>query len=336
MLVVCLGIACGIIFVGCGEHQDETKPEATAIVEFSVNPEVQVVLDQDDNVMNVNYLSDETQMIFSRTNFIGISAGEMGSFFARVVSNCGKVDLSKGFDESTDGTTVSIKIYCEDDEKFEKLRGEIALAINKYFRACGIVAGAVTTRMDNLMESISKLDATVDTTSLTNEEIFNLLAKKSNQIKGVHFSQWGNTFAGIENVKTEFGTYITNSQKKANDIRLAIDQVQKQYDDYSKEFFINNIALDEIEAKINKLQLELNTCESEIENSDAILQDRIEEYLIEARKNSVEYFEQDIATATEMFDNFKPELEAHKKSFKENFNTIIEKIEAFQNSLNSD
>ena len=335
ILVLCLGITCGLTLVGCGDKSD-AKSEATSIIEFSVNPEVQVILDQDDNVMNINYLSAETQMVFSRTNFIGLSAKDVSDFFAKVVSDCGKIDLAKGYDETTDGTIVFVKIYCKDDTQFNRLKGETSSAINEYFKFNGIVAGAQVTRLESLKDSLSKIDATVDTTGLTNDDMFKLLAEKSNQFENIHFSLRESSITGIENVKKEFEIHLEENQRKADELYSAILQIQKQYDNYSNEFLINKIALDEIEAKIDKLQAERLTYLTEIENSDIIIQDKIAEYLDEVRKDSVSYYEQDIATATEMFENFKSELEAHQIAFYENFDSIKEKIDTFQQSLNED
>lgn len=336
MLVLCLGLACAVTLVGCGKNPEEPKTEATSVVEFSVNPEVQVVLDENDKVVDINYLSDETQMIFSRTDFIGISAGEAGELFAKIASDCGKIDISKGYDNSTEGTVVSVKIYCKDSDRFEKLKSEIVSATNKYFKTYGIVAGAVATRMESLKESLAKIDATVDTTDLTEDEVFSLLIKKSEQLKDVYYSLRADTLLGIENLKAELDASIEQSKKKIVELQAAILQVQKQYDAYSKELFINNVALDEIKAKIAKLQAELLVCSTEIDNIDALLQAKTEEYLAQVRENSIAYFEQDFATATEMFDNFKATLEAHQTAFEENFDLITAKIEVFQNSLNND
>lgn len=336
MLVLCLGLACAVSLVGCGKSPEEPEAAATSVVEFSVNPEVQVVLDENDKVVDINYLSEETQMIFSRTDFIGISAGEAGELFVKIASDCGKIDISKGYGNEQDGTTVSVKIYCKDSDRFEKLKSEIVSTANKYFKTYGIVAGAVATRMESLKESLAKIDTTIDSTDLTEDEVFALLVEKSEQLKDVYYSLRQDALAGIENVKTELEASIAKSQKKVTEIQAALLQVQKQYDAYSKELFINNVALDELKAKIAQLQAESLAYSTEIANVDTLLQTKIEEYLAQVREDSVAYFEQDFAAATEMFDNFKAELEAHQTAFEENFDLITAKIEVFQNSLNND
>lgn len=336
MLVLCLGLACAVSLVGCKKSQEEAKIEATSVVEFSVNPEVQVVLDQNDKVVDINCLSDETQMVFSRTDFIGISAGEAGELFAKIASDCGKIDISKGYGEEEDGTVVSVKIYCKDSDRFEKLKSEIESETNKYFKTYGIVAGAVATRMDSLKDSLAKIDASVDTTDFTEDEVFALLVKKSEQLKDVYYGLRADTLAGIEKLKSDLDESMAKTKKKMNELQTAIAQVQKQYDEYSKELFINNVALDEIKIKLTQLQDQLLACSEEIDNVDKLIQEKTEEYLAQVREESKPHFEQDYATATEMFDNFKTELEAHQTAFEENFDLITAKIESFQKSLSND
>lgn len=335
-LLICLSICCMMTMVGCGSEPEQPQPATTSVVEFSVNPEVQLILDQNNTVVNINCLTEETQMIFSRADFIGCSAAQAGELFVKIASDCGKIDISKGYDSSLDGTVVSVKIFCQDDKVFETLKDEIVGATNKFFQTYGIVAGAVADRMTDIKSSLAKIDESVDTNNMTEQQILDLLAEKSAQLKDVHFALRKEAIAGIEKVKANLDENMLKIQKKISELEGALLQVQKQYYDFSKELFINEIALNEMKSKISSLEKELKTYTDQVANVNATLQKEIEDYLKEVRESSKTNFDQDVATANEMFDNFKPQLEAHAAEFAEKYELIAAKIEVFQESLQNE
>ena len=336
LLVICMTVTCAVVLSGCGGSNPVEKDEAKAVVEFSVNPEVQIVLDQNNNVMNVNYLSAETQQIFSRSNFIGSTAEEAGMLFAKIASDCGKIDIDKCYDEATDGTVVNVKIYCADDKLYEELSKTIIDATNKYFENYGIVAGAVASRMKSIKSSLSKIDDSIITEDLTEEKAFELLAKKSQQLKDIYINLRTKTFEGIENLKSESEKFVENTQKKIKELRVRISNLKAQLEEYKKEIAINKIAINELQSLIAKLEEQLNQFTESVDNIQTTLDGQIEEYLKEIREESKSFIEEEIEKANELFNSFKEKIQQHEQNFESNKEAILKKISDFQQSLKED
>ncbi len=336
LLVICITVTCAVVLIGCGSSKPVEKDEATAVVEFSVNPEVQIVLDQNNNVMNVNYLSAETQQIFSRSNFIGSTAEEAGMLFAKIASDSGKIDIDKCYDEATDGTVVNVKIYCADDKLYEKLSKTITDATNKYFENYGIVAGAVASRMESIKNSLSKIDNSIITEDLTEEKAFELLEKKSQQLKDIYINLRTKTFEGIENLKTESEKFVKNTQKQMEELRVRISNLKAQLEEYKKEIAINKVAINELQSLIAKLEEQLNQFTESVDNIQTTLDGQIEEYLKEIREESKSFIEEEIEKANELFNSFKEKIQQHEQNFESNKEAILKKISDFQQSLKED
>lgn len=333
LLVACLALTCIVTLGGCGKEKPAEEEKATAVVEFSVNPEVQLVLDQNNVVMNVNYLSEETQQIFSRSNFIGSTAEEAGALFAKIASDCGKIDIDKCYDEATEGTIVNVKIYCADNKLYEELSKSIVEATNKYFENYGIVAGAVANKMESIKDSLCKLDSSITTEDLTEEEAFELLAKKSQHLKDIYLTLRTKVFEGIETLKTESEKYVENAQKQMEELREVILQLRNQLNEYLNSIAINEVAVNELQSRIEKLEEQLNQFAKSVENIQTTLEGQIEEYLKTIREESKSYIEEDIEKANELFNNFKETVQQHEQKFEENKEVILKKISDFQKSL---
>lgn len=336
LLVICITVTCAVVLSGCGSSNPVEKDEAKAVVEFSVNPEVQIILDQNNNVMNVNYLSAETQQIFSRSNFIGSTAEEAGMLFAKIASDSGKIDVDKCYDKATDGTVVNVKIYCADDKLYEELSKTIIDATNKYFENYGIVAGAVASRMESIKNSLSKIDDSIITEDLTEEKAFELLAKKSQQLKDIYITLRTKTFEGIENLKAESEKFVANTQKQMEELRVRISNLKAQLEEYKKEIAINKVAINELQSLIAKLEEQLNQFTESVDNIQTTLDGQIEEYLKEIREESKSFIEEEIEKANELFNSFKGKIQQHEQNFESNKEAILKKISDFQQSLKAE
>ena len=72
-------------FVGCGDSEAEGKK----VMNLSLNPEVEFVLDANDQVVSVNALNEEGNLIISSATFTGKSADEAVELFVKVSDETG-------------------------------------------------------------------------------------------------------------------------------------------------------------------------------------------------------------------------------------------------------
>ena len=113
-------------------------------------------------------------------------------------------------------------------------------------------------------------------------------------------------------------------------------QLRKQLNEYLDSIAINEVAVNELQSRIEKLEEQLNQFAKSVENIQTTLEGQIEEYLKTIREESKSYIEEDIEKANELFNNFKETVQQHEQKFEENKEVILKKISDFQKSLEED
>lgn len=118
-------LACLLLFLpGCGKAESETKPkdetetseskqddlkdlEYAAILRVKINPEMNLFLDAENQVLAVEYLNDDAKEAFSKLSMKGITLEEA---MKQIIAT----SVEKGY--LTDGKTISVDVV-ESDEK---------------------------------------------------------------------------------------------------------------------------------------------------------------------------------------------------------------------------
>lgn len=172
------------------------KKQASAVMECNVNPNVQFVLDQNNNVMRVNYLNEDAEALLKEVNFNGKSADEAAKLFVELSTEAGFIEVQ------TTGTRVDVTISCEKPEKYADLQQKIVNKVNKYFDENGIVAGAVASVKANLADAVEKIGVSASKlANKTTEEIFALYEEQSKELEDIAVSLHGDFFEFVENLK---------------------------------------------------------------------------------------------------------------------------------------
>lgn len=102
----CMAVPCAFAFTGCSDNSDE----ASTVMTVSLNPQVEFILDANDNVLSVSALNDEGNFIVANASFTGKSAEEAVNLFLSVSEENGFVASAK----SGDSTAVEISISGDD------------------------------------------------------------------------------------------------------------------------------------------------------------------------------------------------------------------------------
>ena len=130
--VLTLGCAA---FVGCSDEQSDPANEKT-LMNVSLNPEVEFVLDANDTVVSVNALNEEGNLILSAEVFTGKSAEEAVELFVEVSKENGFIvtgNVSAGENE------LSVS-FSGDDEKAKQLYNDVKAHVETYFSEENITA----------------------------------------------------------------------------------------------------------------------------------------------------------------------------------------------------
>lgn len=119
-------------FGGCGKK--ESTKNAGTVMNVSLNPEVEFVLDAENKVVSVNALNEEGNLIISSTTFTGKSADEAVELFMQVSDEMGF--LFEG--EIKAGENQLSVSFSGDTDKAKALYADVAAKANAYFKEADI------------------------------------------------------------------------------------------------------------------------------------------------------------------------------------------------------
>lgn len=140
-LVLCLGIVCPFIFAACGTQNAEST-----VMNVSLNPEVEFILDENDTVVSVNALNEEGNLIINGQVFVGKSADEAVKLFVSISKETGFL-VSGNVNVGENEVNIS---FSGDTKKAENLYKDIKAKVEQYLSEENITATL------NKVETLSK------------------------------------------------------------------------------------------------------------------------------------------------------------------------------------
>lgn len=121
--------------VGCGGEETTASGEKK-VMNVSLNPEVEFVLDEENKVVSVNALNEEGNLIISAETFTGKSAEDAAKLFVEVSKETGFV-VSGSVKAGENEINISIS---GDTKKAEALYNDVKAKVNEYFTSENITA----------------------------------------------------------------------------------------------------------------------------------------------------------------------------------------------------
>ena len=302
-VVIIAALVVGIVLL------TRTNNNASAIMECSVNPDVQFVLNSDNKVIGVNVLNADGETLVANADFEGKSAEEAAKLFVKLSTEAGYIKV-----DNTTGTRVEITIYGTDAESYEALKDRITERVNSYFDENGIIAGAVTTISEDLKTALTNLGVKAsEVADATTEEILDLIETTTEELKDTSVTLRTNLMNVLDELKGKYESQMNNIQSILDDLKLQIENLNGDFKKAAEEQLAQYQAqFDEIKAQLDK------------EIADAIedIKTRSEEILAQAKTqiNSL------IETGREVLNN-------HKEAFEKDKEAIQAQIEAFRATL---
>ncbi|MBQ8308799.1 MAG: hypothetical protein IJX96_03095 [Clostridia bacterium] len=134
LAILCAALTMGMsvsAFVGCNNGAKEKK-----VMNLSLNPEVEFLLDENDKVVSVNALNEEGNLIVSAEVFTGKTAEEAATLFVEVSKETGFLVSGK---VNTGENELEIS-FSGDTEKAKKLYDDVKGKVEEYFSSENITA----------------------------------------------------------------------------------------------------------------------------------------------------------------------------------------------------
>ncbi len=135
-ILLCVALLVGAIatLVACDDTKKTDAP--TTVMNLSLNPEVEFVLDGNDVVLSANALNEEGNMILASANFVGLSADAAAELFVSISRETGFI--VKG-NANIAGNEIEIEIS-GDVKAAEELFNQVKTKVQTYLSAENITA----------------------------------------------------------------------------------------------------------------------------------------------------------------------------------------------------
>lgn len=133
-----LSVLMGACLMGVGLYACDSTTTASAeelsYIGMRINPEIELVVDADDEVVAVNAVNEDGETVLCEISLVGMSASEAAEAFTAAATELGFIDVN--------AEDNAVYIYV-DGEKAEALKEEISEKVNGYFDEKGIFGKAL-------------------------------------------------------------------------------------------------------------------------------------------------------------------------------------------------
>ena len=233
---------CTLAFTACGS----TEPEGR-VMNVSLNPQVEFLLDAENKVVSVNALNDEGNFIITQATFKDLSAEDAVEMFLKVSKENGFLvegELKAGENE--------VKISISGDD-VKKLYNQVVESAEEYVKTLGVnvkmqldkvldkeyLEGLVAQCMKELEES--------EIAQKTEAELLALIEKSRQQTEALFSQELKTLFyeeRALEIKKAELDSFIKAVKENSSalvsaalvTIQSTIDEVVELYEDFKEEY----------------------------------------------------------------------------------------------------
>ena len=193
-------ICVAVLMFGC----KNTKDDQTTVMNMSINPEVEFILDKNNKVVSVSAKNDEGNFIIAKASFEGMSAEEAAKLFV-------KISNENGFVAEVGDLKVEIS-----GEQAEKLFNSVKANVEVYLGEEGLNVSVNLEKisreeLENLLEDCMKELSDEQIKALKNDEIIAKLKEMRDQTKDLNTQKLKDMYyefraQAIE--KAQFDAYI--------------------------------------------------------------------------------------------------------------------------------
>lgn len=164
-----------VLMFGC----KNTKDDQTTVMNMSINPEVEFILDKNNKVVSVSAKNDEGNFIIAKASFEGLSAEEAAKFFVKISNENGFI-----------AQVGDLKIEISGDkaqELFNNVKANVEIYIDQEGLNISIDFEKISREeLENLLESCMKELSDEQIKALKNDEIIAKLKEMRDQTKDLN------------------------------------------------------------------------------------------------------------------------------------------------------
>lgn len=259
--------------------EESTDGEGLSYVSLRINPEIELIADEDGVVVSTNAINDDGEIVLTTLDIVGSDVEDAAAAFAESANSLGYV-------KEGESDTVYVGVEGANESETEEIKGKLDKSIRDYFTNNGINGKVSPETLDKYAEraaswGISKghaklvmraLDANPELTDedvpkLSIKEIMNLIKGDKNEEK-IAVSLRDEYRAAISTLKTKYASLFTlraelqvleatlkettdSSEKDA--LKAQIEAIEEEIKSFDKQY---KTELDEIKDTYKELSKE--------------------------------------------------------------------------------
>lgn len=337
------GCACAVVVglgvgLGVGLNQ-KSSGEATSMVTMSLNPQISMVLDENNYVLSVNGDNNEGKIVISGENLVGLKVDEAVAKVIQIESECGYL-VSGQIEAGQNKLTVDLTV---DNENIKNtIKSEVDKAINSTCNDLNIdkeIAYTNSITKEALIEMVVNVDPSLtkeDCADMSYQELLSRIAiyqldtaefytveleELYNQSKEyeVKFADTEATKEVISSIGSTYSIILSGIDYLIDSLKTSVTNLENvmytQLVDENSNFQVSYNSF--LEAKQNVIKLK-----NEVANSEA-LSDSEKEVL----KTELEAKEKILDFCIEQMDSYKESALATIQTAKDSINSIIDTID---------
>lgn len=314
---------------GCDFNKEDEKAEnseAATYVSLRINPEIELIANEDDEVVAVNAINEDGEVVLAISDFVGDTIEEATEEFVDIAVELGYIDVE------SEESTVYVHVDGESEEVIEDIEEKINTRVHKYFDDRGIFGKVEKEVMDEYLEKAEELNISVGQVKMierilelypemTEEELLEMdikelmeLLKDDSKNNGLKVTQRDEYKEAVEALKAEYAEMF--------ELLDELRELERQL----KELGLEEDAKALIEARIVEIRSECDTMKAAFD---------------EALKTLKETYKSEVDVAVNEFKNkaeqrkqeHADKLEKHIQNFNMNKEDIKNQIQNWREEL---
>ena len=231
----------GSVLFACGE---DPKPDVktTKVMNLTLNPSIELVLDKNNNVVTVNANNDEGNFIISQVNFVSLSADQAVEKFLEIAKD-------NGFLEKGDVSYSQNRFVIEISGDNYALYQHVVDKANKYLEDTGFSVNFVSEKivkseLQNLVRQSMKELPVIDVLRMSEEQLIAKIKESREETKDIYSQELKNLYYILRGNKL--------NQIKFEEILNQLDETLGVSESLINSFFASlDINLDSVAGETN-------------------------------------------------------------------------------------
>jgi len=350
----------GIIFLVKNDKRNHTP---TTIMTCSLNPSIQMIINDNNKVMSVRAINSDGQLLIANAEFEGLSIDKAAELFVSLSIDTGYLEPAI---DTQNGKVVNFELTGSLSD-YNDLQEFIDQKVNDFFEQKGIVAVSITNATNTIEKTIQDILPMIDKSELdTDKELIDKLyyafkdlegtlisdhpnlvqyynheLEKVNKYKNINSSNFQSLATIIDNFSSQLRFILNNNETAIGAFEniltlhnsLTIDQLKTSINSAKNSLrnipsMVKDIAyqiISDAEDILNQAQMQYNNAQKEFETNYS-------NYLNELRNNASSTFENLEDEFEELVANNQAKIEAHNEFVQHNKQELQTIIKEYQDN----